>query len=250
MRKNYVNRFYRNWCINTEKDLAFYNVKYRESDLFIKSDKNFSDMVLKTLRKLHEDIVGYSLLDPKFFYALRYYDTTIPKPYIVSLMFNAAKCFDVGPMAAVAGAVSQVVGEKLSKLSSTVIIENGGDIFVKSNSTITVGIFAGESPFSGKLGIKIDPTFDGFIGVCTSSGTVGPSKSFGIADAAIVIAENAVLADAGATALGNLVQPKTNIKRLLKDFIEKYKLIGGIIIRGKELAALGVELVLIKAQEE
>ncbi|MDN5338693.1 MAG: uncharacterized protein PWQ20_1763 [Thermotogaceae bacterium] len=240
--KEYVERFYRDWCSKGD-DKKVYTVKYRESDLLIKSDEDYSEFVLNILKEFHEEIMSYSLVDPYFLNALKYYEMNIPKPHIVSLMFSAAKEFNIGPMAAVAGAFSQLIGEKLSEKSSTVIIENGGDLFIKSNSPITVGIFAGESPFSGKIGIKVDQTLHGYIGVCTSSGTVGPSKSFGVADAAIVVAKDAAFADAGATALGNLVQKDTNIKELLKKFIIQHNLIGGMIIRGKELAAYGVQIV-------
>ncbi|MCD6546195.1 MAG: UPF0280 family protein [Thermotogae bacterium] len=243
-KKEYVERFYRNWCVK-EEDIQSYNVKYKESDLFIKSDKDFSKVVVDLLRELHKDIINYSSMDPRFLRALEYYETDILKPCVVQLMFDSAKRFNVGPMAAVAGAISQIVGEKLSECSNTVIIENGGDIFIKSYSETTIGIFAGESPFSERIGIKIAPTFESSIGICTSSGTVGPSKSFGIADAAVILAENAALADAAATALGNLVQMKTDIKELLEDFVNKHKLIGGMIIRGTELAVYKVEILKI-----
>lgn len=247
--KEYVDRFYRSWCTKGEK-LKSYEVKYRESDLFIKSEEDFSGLVLDMLSEIHEDIISYSLVDQKFLDALEYYETDIPKPHVVSIMFRAAKCFNVGPMAAVAGAVSQLIGEKLSKRSNTVIIENGGDLFIKSDSPIIVGVFAGESPFSGKIGINVDPTPYGYVGICTSSGTVGPSKSFGIADAVVILAKDAATADAGATALGNLVRKKTDIKKLLKDFVDKHDLLGGMIIRGKELSAFGVELVPMKTQSD
>lgn len=244
--KEYVERFYRNWC-SKEDGRKIYTVKYRESDLLIKSDEDYSNLVLKILKKLHEDIINYSLVDSHFLKALKYYESKIPKPHIVSLMFSAAKEFNVGPMAAVAGAFSQIIGEKLLEKSSTVIIENGGDLFIKSDSPVTIGVFAGQSPFSGKIGIRIESIPYGYLGVCTSSGTVGPSKSFGIADAAMIVAKNAALADAGATALGNLVQKDTDIKKLLKEFIIKHNLIGGMIIRGYELAVFGVEIVKIES---
>jgi hypothetical protein len=45
-------------------------------------------------------------------------------------------------------------------------------------------------------------------GICASSGTVGHSLSFGKADAVIIVASNAALADAVATATANRVNTK------------------------------------------
>jgi ApbE superfamily uncharacterized protein (UPF0280 family) len=50
------------------------------------------------------------------------------------------------------------------------------------------------------------------LGVCTSSGTVGPSLSFGKADAVCILSKSAALADAAATAVGNVVKEKKDIE--------------------------------------
>ena len=95
------------------------------------------------------------------------------------------------------------------------IVENGGDIFLKINQTRKVGIYAGDSPFSEKIALEVDPRPAPF-SVCTSSGTVGHSFSFGKADAVVVIAASACLADAAATAIGNVVKEVTDIEAGLK----------------------------------
>ena len=92
------------------------------------------------------------------------------------------------------------------------IVENGGDIFLKIDQPATVALFAGKSPLSHRVGLRIDPAWSP-LGVCTSSGTVGHSLSFGRADAACVVAPGAALADAAATALGNRVQDPGAIAR-------------------------------------
>jgi len=107
-------------------------------------------------------------------------------------------------MAAVAGAIAESVGSKLLALSPEVIVENGGDIYLKSLKKRLIGIYAGKSPLSGKLVLEIDGE-ETPMGICTSSGTVGHSLSFGKADAVIVLAKSAALADAAATAIGNLI---------------------------------------------
>jgi len=104
----------------------------------------------------------------------------------------------------VAGAIAEFVGKKLLRFSPEVIVENGGDIFLKSLASKLVGIYIGKPPYSGKIALRIEPE-ETPIGVCTSSGTVGHSLSFGKADAAIVLSPSTSLADAAATAIGNLV---------------------------------------------
>jgi hypothetical protein len=98
-----------------------------------------------------------------------------------------------------------------NKYSEDVIIENGGDDFVSSKRPRLVGTFSGTSSFSQRVFISVPPVES--IGVCTSSGTIGHSFSYGRADAATVIAPSATLADAAATAVCNAVRTKDNIER-------------------------------------
>jgi ApbE superfamily uncharacterized protein (UPF0280 family) len=98
-------------------------------------------------------------------------------------------------MASVAGFFSEKVGKFLAHYSRDVIVENGGDIWMKSNRIRRVGIFAGSSPFSQRIGLEIGPKRTP-LGICTSSATVGHSLSFGKADAVVILAPSAILADA------------------------------------------------------
>lgn len=116
-------------------------------------------------------------------------------------MLDASAVAGTGPMAAVAGAIAQAVGKALLPRSRNVTVENGGDVFLAGTHMRVVAIVAGKSPLSGRLGIRIRP--EAGMGICTSSGTYGHSLSFGKADAAVVCAPNAALADAAATMLGN-----------------------------------------------
>jgi len=100
-------------------------------------------------------------------------------------------------MATVAGAMADLVSKDLLKLSKEVIVENGGDIYLASSRERTIGIYAGDSPFSLKIGIVISPDQTP-LGVCTSSGTVGPSLSFGKANAVCILSKSSALADAAA----------------------------------------------------
>jgi ApbE superfamily uncharacterized protein (UPF0280 family) len=103
------------------------------------------------------------------------------------------------------------VGRDLLAYSEEVIVENGGDIFLKTRRPLTVGIYAGKSPLSLKLGLELDPG-DRPMAVCTSSGTVGHSLSLGQADAVCVLSRSGALADASATAVGNRVKSSADIQ--------------------------------------
>jgi ApbE superfamily uncharacterized protein (UPF0280 family) len=122
-------------------------------------------------------------------------------------MAEAASIAGVGPMAAVAGAVASFLGQVLGSCSREVIVENGGDIYLRSAHERVVAVFAGDSPFSYKIGLRVKPE-DTPAGICTSSGTVGHSLSFGNADAVVIKGESAILADAVATQAGNLIKSK------------------------------------------
>jgi hypothetical protein len=141
-------------------------------------------------------------------------------------------------MAAVAGAIAQYVGADLLKLSPELIVENGGDIFLKSKGERVVAIYAGGSPLSGKIGIRIKGAATP-LGVCTSSGTVGHSLSFGRADAVVAVAKSAILADAAATAVGNRVKTVADITAGLEYAKGIDGLLGAVIILGEKFGAWG-----------
>ena len=124
-------------------------------------------------------------------------------PLIVQMMARASRKAEVGPMAAVAGTLSQLsMGFLLKNGARYVIVDNGGDIALKTNEDVVVGLYAGESFLSGELGFKIKHRKTP-MGVCTSSGTVGHSISFGRADSVTVFADEASVADALATSIAN-----------------------------------------------
>ena len=157
---------------------------------------------------------------------------------IVKEMADAARIAGVGPMAAVAGAVAESVGKVLLKYSDEVIVENGGDIFIKSSKVRRIGIYAGDSPFTGKIAIEIQPE-ETPLGICTSSKTVGPSLSLGTADAAIVMAPSTALADAVATAIGNSVKSAEDINQVIEDSVKYKGVTGVIVIKGDKIGIKG-----------
>jgi ApbE superfamily uncharacterized protein (UPF0280 family) len=141
-------------------------------------------------------------------------------------------------MAAVAGAFAEFVGKELLRFSPEVIVENGGDIFLKTGKKRLVGVYAGESLYTGKIALQIEPA-DTPLGVCTSSGTVGHSLSFGKADAVVVLSPSTPLADAAATAIGNIVKTVDDIQKAL-DFARSIAgLIGTAVIINDKMGVWG-----------
>jgi len=183
-----------------------FHAAVEETDVIIYSDKPVDrDYCIERLRLYRRQIKAYIGRDERFLTALKPISVEPTASPIVQDMAIAARNADVGPMAAVAGAIAQRLGsDLLSHGCSRVIVENGGDIFLKTSSPLTVGLFAGESVFSGRIRLRLEATHMP-CGICTSSGTVGHSLSFGMADAAVIIATNAALADAVATATCNRI---------------------------------------------
>ena len=224
-------------------NLTSYNVKIAESDLLISSDTNLSDVALKSLAKHRHSLETYIKSHPDFRTSLLPLPEDDLAPPIVRDMLSKSKICGVGPMASVAGAVSEFVGYDLLNQTKNLIIENGGDIFIKTENKLITSIYAGVSPLSYNVNFIVKPE-ETPLGICTSSATVGPSLSFGKADAVCVISKSATLADAAASAIGNKVKSKNDVKPALDFGIKIIGVTGIIIIIGNEIGAIGkVELV-------
>ena len=232
----YEERTYRS-LINKD-NLTSYNVKIAESDLLISSDINLSDVALKSLARHRHSLETYIKSHPDFLMSLLPLPEDDLAPPIVRDMLSKSKICGVGPMAGVAGAISEFVGYDLLNLTKNLIIENGGDIFIKSQNKLIASVYAGESALSYNVNFIVKPE-ETPLGISTSSATVGPSLSFGKADAVCVISKSATLADAAASAIGNKVKSKKDIKPSL-DFGMKIKGVTGIIIiLENEMGAIG-----------
>jgi len=204
----YQPRTYRHWLKANE--LVSFNVVVKETDLYIRASKNLKSRAHKTVVKYRKILESYIERNPSFLTSLSPLPVDNEAPHIVKSMIDSARKAEVGPMASVAGAVSEFVGNELLPFSPELIFENGGDIFLKSQKKRLIGIYAGDSPLSGKINLEIDGN-ETPLGICTSSGTVGHSLSYGKADAVVVLAKSATLADAAATAIGNLVKQPDDI---------------------------------------
>lgn len=242
----YQPKTYRHWIRDT--GLVSFNVTVKETDLYIRAWRNLRRKALKAILKCRASIEGYIGRYPSFLTTLEPFPVQEDAPRIIREMSRAAGAVSVGPMAAVAGAIAECVGKELLSFSPEIIVENGGDIFLKITEKRSVGIYAGESPLSGKVALEIEPE-ETPLGICTSSGTVGHSLSFGRADAVVALAPSTSLADAAATAIGNLVREATDIARGI-EFAQRVDGLRGVVIIKYDKMGVWGAVRIAPAQEE
>jgi len=219
-------------------DLVSCEVTVGETDLLVSAARNMDARAVKSVRKYRRQLTGYIRRHPEFAEALKPLPESDDMPAIVRAMTQAGRAAAVGPMAAVAGAIAEYVGRDLADYSPEIIIENGGDIYLAGRRVRSIGIHAGASPFSDRLALEIAPA-DLPCGVCTSSGTVGHSLSFGKADAVVVLAADTALADAAATAIANVVRDAAAINAAITRAQSITGLRGVVIILGDHLGIWG-----------
>jgi hypothetical protein len=119
-----------------------------------------------------------------------------------------------------------------------VIVENGGDIFMKLTSPATISVYAGDSPLSEKIALQIRPE-ETPLSVCCSSGTVGHSLSFGVADACTIACRSGALADAYATAFCNEVKKKEMVIEVTEHALQMPEIVSVVIIAGDKVGLGG-----------
>jgi len=231
----YQPRFYRKY---TKSGLVDFTVKDRETDVLISAERDLKEEAEKLIRKYRSDISGYIEKNRDFETSLKPLPPDERAPDIVKSMIKAAATIGVGPMACVAGAISEFVGNGLLRFTKQVMLENGGDLFVKTEVMRKIGIYAGDSPLSGKIAIEIRPASTP-VGVCTSSGTVGHSLSFGKADAVTILAPDTSLADACATATCNMVKTEKDIEKALEFAKSIESILGAVVIYRDKMGTIG-----------
>ncbi|WP_094228801.1 UPF0280 family protein [Methanolobus psychrotolerans] len=177
--------------------------RLKETIVTIQADIPFYIELARGSIRIHRrELESYITSDPFFQSTLEPYDINGDFPEVVRRMVDAGNTMGIGPMSAVAGTISALAVEAMVDAgASFAMVDNGGDIALINDRPVLMGIYAGNSPLKN-IGFVMEPR-DSITGVCTSSGNVGPSISFGMADAAVVFSDNVSLADAAATALGN-----------------------------------------------
>ncbi len=181
----------------------------------------------------------YIARHPAFLTALEPIDPMAGAPDVAVRMAGAAALVGVGPMAAVAGAMAQMVVESvLAAGAEEAIVDNGGDIFMKTVAPATVSLDAGEGAVGDKLSFLVKPE-DTPLAICSSSGKMGHSFSFGRCDLATVVARDGALADAAATLAGNIVRRPTDVKRTLDRVVRIAGVSGVLIVVGGNVGMAG-----------
>ena len=239
----YKERSYRSRFSNDER--RWFCVKFLESDLWIGVDSGSYSASMEAdtysmLVDLRRSMDAYLLMDPAYKAALVPYDAGLEAPTILKDMSKVSHKTGIGPMSAVAGAVALHVAEFLKSQFGVkeVIVENGGDIYAEAHSDMDIAVFAGQSPLSEKIGLHI-PALAFPLGICTSSGTVGPSLSLGRADAVMIVCKDVLLADSYATAMANRIKIVNDLQPVIDRIQNIPDILGAIAIKDDRLALCG-----------
>ncbi|MEN8142094.1 MAG: UPF0280 family protein [Thermodesulfobacteriota bacterium] len=247
--ESYCEREYRE--VVDARGLLSSQVQVKETDLHILAPVDVAEAATHLTIQYRNQLESYLARLPAFIEALSPLAEDPTAPPMIREMIKAGLDAGVGPMAAVAGVIAEYVGRGLLARDDCgeVVVENGGDIFMKRDNDSTIAIYAGESSLSYRVGVKVSARSMP-VGICTSSGTVGHSLSLGRADSVTVISQSTALADAVATRLGNEVGNSGDIGPALELAAKIPGLNGVVIVAGEELGAWGqVELVEIKSKD-
>ena len=227
--------------------LISFRVIVKETDLFIQACMNLDAQTKESILLHRGYIESFIQRHPDFSASLVPLQFGRPVPGIIANMLDAASRTGVGPMAAVAGAIAEHVGFDLLQFSEEIIIENGGDVFLRTHQPVTIGIYANRSPLNMRIGLKID-SCDGPMAVCTSSGTVGHSLSFGTADAVTVVSHSCAVADAAATAIANRVKQETDVQEAIY-FGKDIKGVKGLVVIKNDKAGMWGDIHVVQLQQ-
>ena len=231
----YQERTYRQ--IVSAAGLQQWNITEYESDLQVYSPSDITARVRRSLQAHRTLLAEYIRLHPRFATSLEPLPPDPSAPPMIAAMLKAAAATGVGPMAAVAGAIAQHVAQDAAPCTSEIIVENGGDIYMHSLHERRATIYGGHSPLSNQLTLAL--AGGRAYGICTSSGTVGHSLSLGKADAVAIIAADAILADAAATAVANRIQCAADIADGLQYACSIAGVEGAVILVGQKVGIKG-----------
>lgn len=191
------------------------NICVGQTDMDVVADENLRETIYEYVVEARAIIEEKISMDS--FFALTY-DSYKPEnrdhPLIRS-MCEASVLAGVGPMASVAGAVADyTICHLVENGCCYAVLDNGGDIAMISDRDVVVRVFSGNDSVDG-IGMAVGP-FDGVLSICSSSGKIGHSVSFGDADVCTVVSSDPVLADACATAMGNRISDGDDLSEALE----------------------------------
>lgn len=223
-------------------DLVSFSVTVKETDLLILAGSDLSEEAREIVLTCRYRLEEYIAANRPFLESLEPLGNDPLAPPMIRTMLAAGQRAGVGPMAAVAGAIAEETGRGLASRASEIVVENGGDLFLRGQTERTIALYTGESGLKAGLGFRVCPG-DG-VGLGTSSGRFGHSLSLGEASTATVLAPSAALADAAATAVGNAVRGKGGIENGIARARGIEGVTGVVVVREGAVGAWGdVELI-------
>lgn len=188
---------------------------WKDTNLRIASDG--FEVITKAIVEERRLLEAYIERCPDFATAMAPVPLQPEAPTSAQRMAAAASVTGLGPMASVAGTLAQMGAEAaLAAGAMEAIVENGGDMYVASDSLITIGVYAGTSTVGDNLAFILPPE-DLPVSLCSSSGTMGHSLSFGRCDLVTVIAKEAALADSVATLVCNQIGAVSDLEPVLNE---------------------------------
>ena len=239
------------WCLF----FGFLRSSVRAYREFVHKDASFRicctqfDAVAGEIVRQRRILEQYLERHPEFLRALTPLQPQSGAPEVARRMAAAAAPVGVGPMAAVAGVMAQLACEAgIAAGAREAIVENGGDIFIIATRRVIIRLHAGTAGIRNRLGLVIAPS-DTPLAVCSSSGTMGHSLSFGRCDLATVIARDGGLADAAATEAANRVQSVEDIDRTLREVLKIEGVLGVILVKDDHVGMAGHLPPLIKVRD-
>jgi len=211
--------------------------------LLLSSDKDISGLIEEPLKEIYCYLHKCFKEDPTFLKSLSPVSIKPDYPEIIKKMCLLSAGFNVGPMAAVGGTVNEFLAEKINKYCGSLIIENGGDLYLRSKKDRILGIYVKNKYFKDGVSIRIKSE-NMPCGVCASSGTFGHSLSLGNCDLAAVLSKSAITADAAATAVANSISCKDDILKSIEHFRNCRGIDGLLLIKEDQIGLWGnIELV-------
>lgn len=232
---------YRNKIKSREK----YNwqITFRFSDLLVSCNKNVSSKIVQLVKEIYGLLDSVIREEPSFQKSLSPVKIKENHPPVIKKMCLKSALFNVGPMAAVAGAVCDYIASGLNNCCERLIIENGGDIYIRSTRDVDVGVYLKNKNFKDTINIKIKAKSTP-CGLCSSSGAFGHSLSLGKSDLVTVLSHSTISADAAATSIANRIGDASDIGKIIEKYKEIKDINGILIVKDNKLGIWGnIELI-------
>ncbi|GAU07439.1 UPF0280 family protein [Desulfoplanes formicivorans] len=191
-----------------------FQVVVEQTDLCIICNQDLREPIFDHVHALRGHIMAYAQMHPTFLTSLVPLHVTSHQSTLVTAMLKAAQAMHVGPMAAVAGAIAQDVADTFGPECGDILVENGGDIYIRSAVPRTIGLLPDPTQ-AMTLGLSLQPE-DFPCAICASSASIGHSLSLGQGDLVVTRARSGALADAAATRLCNELRTRKDLRKILE----------------------------------